>query len=48
MSTLPATKVSFDALALMQLPVDEEGNERHHKGQTNEYIPYLVKSFDLI
>ena len=48
MSSLSATKVSFDALTLMQLSMDEEGNQRHHKGQTNEYIPYLVKSFDLI
>ena len=47
-SALSATKVSFDALALLQISVNEKGNKRHQHEKTNEYIPYLVESFDFI
>ena len=48
MGALPASEVSLDAFTSLQISMDEKCNKRHHKGQTNEYIPYLVKSFDLI
>ena len=48
MGALPASEVSLDAFASLQISMDQKGNKRHDKGQTNEYIPYLVKSFDLI